>query len=160
MWNILRIVEAVLTKPQPVFSTGQIIIPGLVPAAYAAGDAMGVQWKQAVPKSGILQSAALWDLSDLNLQVNLTIASAPFFTQIADNAAFALADIDALMVVYQVDFTVFTDWINNRASFIDQIGKPLKFPTGFMYLQAFAVAAQTVAANSIPVVQLDFLPDE
>ena len=161
MGAIVDLVRAVVgVKPPPGYSTGRMVIAGVVAAAYAERDALGSQWEIPVPRKSRLQSATLWDLSDQNLQVNLTIADRPFDTKIADNAPFALSDDDALKVVYQVEFIIFTDWVNNRASFVDQIGKRLTFPDGVCYLQAFVPGAPTIAAGALPVVQLEFEPDE
>lgn len=159
-WLIKKIMEAVSIKPPPGYSTGRIAIAGVAAAAYAAGDALGTQFRIDVPKGSILQSATYWDLSDLNVQVNVVISRTPFATAIADNAAFDVPNIDELKIDYELQFVVFNDHITSRSSYIDQIGRVLRFPEGACYLQAWTVAAQTPVVNRLPQIQLDFLPDE
>ena len=159
-WIIRKIMEAVAIKLPPGYSTGRIPIEGVVAAAYAAGDALGKQWMVRVPKGSILQSATYWDLSDLNVPVRLTISRSQFATAIADNAAFDVPNVDELKIDYELNFDLFNDHITSRSSYIDQIGRDLKFPSGECWLQAWTFAAQTILADRLPRIQLDFRPDE
>ena len=157
---IRRILEVVGTKPVPSYSTGPMLIPGTVAAAAAAGDALGTQWRVRCPKNSILQSAAYYDLSFLKAQVNVVVSREPFTIQIADNAAFDLPAGDELKVLYELQFVAFSTHVTSAISFIDQIGRVLRFPRGECYLQAWMPAAFTPVAAKLPFISLDFLPDE
>ena len=159
-WIIKKIKEAVGIKLPPGYEPGRINIEGIVAAAYAANDALGTQFKIACPKGSILSCVTYYDLSDLNTQVNVVISRRPFGTQIADNAQFDVPAADELKIDYQLEFVVFTDHLTSRSSYIDQIGRDLKFPEGECYLQAWTPAAQTLLANRLPRIELKFRPDE
>lgn len=156
----VKILGTVLIKNLPSFFVPRQIPPGQVAGAYAAGDAVGIQWEVECPKDWTLISATQWDLSDLNLQFNLTIANAPYSTQIADNAPFALSDADARLNIFEIQFTTFTDWVNNRMSLGNEnIGKILNCPAGKMYLQLWTAAALTTVAGALPEIQLEGFPN-
>ena len=159
MWSLQSIKEAVRIKLPPGYETGRLEIAGVVAAAYVANDAIGTQFSVKVPKGSILACATYYDLSDLNVQVNVAISRQPFRTLILDNAQFDVPNVDELLIDYELQFTVFTDHLTSRSSYLDNIGRDLKFPKGTCWLQAWTPAAQTIVASRLPQIELKFRPD-
>lgn len=142
-----------------LYSSGRIQMPGQVAAAYAAGDALGIQFPVPVPRGATLQSATYWDLSDLNVAVSVVVSQGKFDTAIGNNDPFDVPNVDELKIDYELQFVVFNDHVTSRSSYIDQIGRDLKFPDGVCWLQAWTPAAQTTLAGRLPRIQLDFRLD-
>src|SRR3989304_2968583 len=79
-----------------VFKTARIIVPGIgAAAAYAAGDAFGDKFRIQVPREGTIATVVFLDLDDEGLQKDLVFFTRDF-TATADNAAFAVSDVDLL----------------------------------------------------------------
>lgn len=121
--------------------------------ALDVGDAMGSISKIAVPKSGVIYSATLWDLDDEGLQIDLEVFKNNF-TQIANDAAWALADADSFSFITELNFFIFDDHGTCQTSEITNKGKAYNAPEGFFYIQAVARGASNIAAGAMPRFQL------
>ena len=135
-----------------------IVIPGIgTGAAYIANDVMGTLVKIAVPKSGEIRSATFWDMDDEGLQYDLEIFKHSI-TQVADNGAWALSDIDSLGFVHELNFVSFDDHGVCQTSKITNIGVAYTAPEGYLYVQCVARGAHNIAAGNEPRFQIQIMP--
>ena len=138
-----------------------IVIPGVTAAAYTAGDCVGTVLKVAVPKRGVIMSGLLLELSDTGGQYDLEIFKQEY-TAIADNDAWSPTDQDMKSFVTELAFVSGDDQDSSYSFELNNIGKAYTAPGGFFYIQCVDRGAKTIAANQIPMVQLQiqsFDPD-
>lgn len=160
--ELLDGIKNLLSKSNKVVScpSSPVKIPGIVTgAAYLAGDVMGTMVKLAVPKSGIIYSATLWDLDDEGLQYDLEIFKNEI-TQTADNAPWSPIDGDMQAFVTELAFIAFDDHDNSQTSELTSIGKAYSTSDGYLWIQAIARGAHNIAAGAEPRFQLQIIPDD
>ena len=157
--------QVIAVRPPPVHITNYIAIPCHTADALDADDAMGPMFQIPVPASGIIQSASLLDRDDEGTQIDIALFSAAFVA-VAGDAAFALVDADAMLEIIELQFTSFSDNVNNQTSFLENIGKAYRVAPaskgnskGIIYAQAITRATPTIAAGSEPMIRLEILPD-
>ena len=164
-WGIDFIKQVVAVRPPEVFITPYTVITSLTANALDAGDAIGDKFVIKVPVSGIIQSASLLDRDDEGTQIDVALLSGEF-TAAAGDAAFSLSDIDAELEIIELQFTSFSDNVNNQTSFLENIGKAYRVPPimknakfGFIHAQGITRATPTIAVSKEPMIRLEILPD-
>ncbi|KKM90027.1 hypothetical protein LCGC14_1242740 [marine sediment metagenome] len=167
--SIEEITKALLSvlsiKPVPVYVTEWVKIPCHTADALDADDAMGDKFEILVPVSGILLSATLLDRDDEGTEIDVALMNLTF-TSAAGDAAFSLSDGDVQKKIYQLNFVVFNDNVDNQESSIENIGKAYHIEPstpggklGKFFCQAITRATPTIAAGSEPLIRLEILPD-
>ena len=115
---------------------------GVGTVQYTQGDALGIKTSFAVPAQGIIRSMLLTDVDDeASVTVNVWVfESEP--AGIAANAAFDLADADAILVqgVHLID-TEF-DSISNRVKY-EEMAMPYRAAAGLLWIQCELEGAAT-----------------
>jgi hypothetical protein len=156
----------VATKPVPMYVSDWVAIPCHTADSLDAHDAMGDKFSIPVPVSGTIQSASLLDRDDEGTQIDVVLLDGPFVSALGD-AAFSLADSDGMKEIYQLNFAILSDNVNNYFSSIENIGKGYRVPPDFpgskmgkIYAQAITRATPTIAAGSEPLLRLEIRPDE
>lgn len=137
-------------------------IPGITAAdELDANDAMGTLVTLLVPKRGVIVSATFYDLDYKGTQVDLEIFNHSI-TQVANDAAWSLGDIDVLSFLTEINFFAFDGHTACYTSEVKNIGKAYTAPEGKFYIQAVTRSTLTIAAGSMPRFQLQiqsFDPD-
>ena len=164
-WGIDFIKQVVAVRPPEVYITPWIVIPSVTADALDADDAIGNQFVIPVPVSGILQSASLLDRDDEGSQIDIVLMEKGF-TAVAGDAAFALNDVDVLLEIIELQFTSWSDNVNNQISFLENIGKAYRIDpiskgakVGHMSAQGITRATPTIAVGKEPMIRLEILPD-
>lgn len=127
--------------------------------ALESGDTIGLVTKVAVPKSGILYSATLFDFDDEGTQVDFEIFKRPI-ADVATDAAFAPTDAEGFGFITELNFTVFDDHGLFQTSELTNIGKGYSAPEGYLYIQAVTRSTPTIAAGVPHRFQLQILSDD
>ena len=138
-------------------------IPGIVTgAAYAAGDAVGIQFGFDVGcPSGVIHTALLFDLDDEGIELYLHLYKRPIVGT-ADNAAYAPSDAEELSKVGTLDFTTFINSGNNQSSQISSAGIAFvcdQSYAGNLFAQAATNGAPNIAAGNDYWIRLTILAD-
>ena len=164
-WVIRAIREVVAIRPPPTYLTPFITIPSHTLDALDANDAVGDEFKIAVPVSGIIQSARFIDRSDTNTAFDVALLEREFVGAAGD-AAFSLSDQDALLQLDLLVFGTIEDNTDNRALRIINRGVVYAVPPaypgarwGWMFAQGIARGAPTIVLGNEPMVSIGFLPD-
>ena len=93
-----KILKAIRLQRNQVFSTPYMEVPGIgTGAVYAAGEAFGSKFHFNVPKRGVIQTVIMLDLDDEGIETELWLFRNDF-TATADNSAFAITDLDLLLL--------------------------------------------------------------
>ena len=157
--------QVLAVRPPPVYISEWIAIPCHTADALDADDAMGAMFQIPVPVSGIIQSASLLDRDDEGSQIDVALFTS-IFTDAAGDAAFSLSDEDAMLEIIELQFTSWSDNVNNQTSFLENIGKAYRVrsnaknsPKGLIYAQAITRATPTIAVGSEPMIRLEIMPD-
>jgi len=137
-----------------------IAVPGITTgAAHAAGDALGISFIIPVPRSGIIQTAILYDLDDEGIETDLVLFSKPF-TGTADDAAFDVSDVDLPNSIGTITWSTFKNFASNQVSTAAALGLAYVAPEKLVYCQMVTRGAPNIAAANIPLVSLIILADE
>jgi len=132
-----------------VFTT----IPGVVSgAAYADGDALGLQFAFGVPTSGTITRVLLGDMDKEALAVELLLFR-DAFTGGTDNSAFDMADADRTKVIGPITVTSFTQY-NDNALGHKELAYDYVAPNGLLYVQAITRGVQNLSASTDYGVQM------
>lgn len=141
----------------PVFP---IDVPGITAAnTFAASDTFGTLIKLEVPESGIICSATFWDFDDEKTQVDFEVFKHAI-TQTASEDAWSPTDEDMKHFVTELSFVSYDDHINSATFELTNIGKAYTAPEGFLWLQGVCRSTPTIAAGSMPKIQLQILSDD
>lgn len=109
---------------------------------YSQGDALGVKTSFNVPESGIIRSMVITDVDD---EQSLTFNVWVFESEpagIAANAAFALADADAILVNSVVLIDTEFNSINNLVHY-EEMNMPYRTNDGLLWVQVELEASAT-----------------
>ena len=129
-------------------------IPGSDSAtALESGDTVGNVFRLAVPKSGVIISATLFDYDDEGTQIDLEIYKARI-ADVAVDAAYAPTDIEGLTFVCELSFVSFDDHGVFQTSQLTNIGQAYTVSGGFLYFQAVTRSTPTIAAGVPHRIQL------
>ena len=140
-------------------ATSVVTLPGVgTGAAYAANDALGTQGSIAVPKSGVIETAILYDLDDEGSQVDILLFNAPPAEE-TDNGAISISNGDLRNLVDVLEFTAFVDLIDNRVSILRDRGVAYVAPEGRLWFQAMTRSVPNIAAANTPQFKLIIRPD-
>ncbi len=135
-------------------------IPGSDNAtALESGDTIGYVFQLAVPTSGIIYSATLFDFDDEGTQVDLEIFKAKI-ADVAADAAFAPTDTEGLAFLTELSFVAFDDHGVFQTSELTNIGKAYTVTDGIFYIQAVTRSTPTIAAGVPHRVQIQILSDD
>lgn len=141
------------------YSVGPITIPGIGAAAiYADLDAFGTKFWVDVPKSGVIQSAIMYDVDDEGITTELWLFNADF-TETADNAAFEVSDADLVKSEGVISIATFHNAANNQVGRVDGLAKSYVAPSGRLWIQAVTRGTPTIAAGQSPMIALRIVPD-
>jgi hypothetical protein len=154
-----EILDAILTRRLSkvvACPENPISVPG-TSADTDSGDAMGTIFQIAVPPSGIIYSATLWDLADQNKQTDIYLFK-HIITQVADDAAWTCSDSDILYLITALVMVPTVDHTVGRTAELTNIGKAYTAPEGKFYCQAVDRGGQTLA--TAPAFQLQIIPDD
>lgn len=156
MRQLLQVLQAILSRLRGPYATDWIIVPGIgVSAAYATGDAFGIQFEVPVPVSGTIQSCTFVDKDNEKLAKDIYIFASSFAAT-ADNSAFAPSDPDLQACIGFISISG-GDYAANNANAVghrDNIGLSYVAPGGKLYCQIVTRGADNIAAGKIPLVQL------
>lgn len=155
---IYEALVALVGKINPVYDTGPIEIPGITAAAYLALDAMGARFEVPVPKSGTIEAARFYDLSDQGLGMKLWMFKSAF-TATADNSPLAPSDSDLLNFEGAISFSNFHDGNTGQVASEDALGISYVAPKGVLYCQMQCLGAPTISAAAFPKISLRIIPD-
>lgn len=143
-----------LTVVSKIARVGPLDIPGIVTgAAYTANDQMGSVLRLAVPKAGIIRDAFFYDLSDQALNKTLWVFRAnPVLA--ADNAAFALDDVDIVNAEGVMLFSTWRDGVNGQLGITTNVPLYYTAPSGYLFLAVQTAGTDTIAAGNVPKLSL------
>jgi hypothetical protein len=111
-------------------------------STYAQGDALGVKTSFAVPEAGVIRAMVITDVDD---EASLTFNAWVFESEptgIAANAAFSLADADAILVNSVVLINTEFDSIANRVHY-EEMNMPYRADGGLLWIQVELEASAT-----------------
>lgn len=151
---------AVYSGSAGVVTTERKTVPGITTgAAYANLDAIGTSFWFEVPTSGIIESAAYYDLDDEGLQVDLWLFGLSIANQ-TDNNALVIPDDELVRVLDVLPFAgPFFDANTGQVCTLNGLGIAYSVPDGRVYAQLQARGALNIAAGNLPVFQLRILAD-
>ncbi len=137
-----------------------IAVTGVSGNTFTAGDAFGLLIEIQVPPSGIIYSATFFDLDNEGTQFDAEIfRQKP--AQVASEAAWTLAVVDAPKFVTELAFVAFDDHTATQTSELTNIGKAYTAPAGIFWVQLVCRATPDMASASVnPKIQLQILPDD
>ena len=141
------------------YTTPLTTIPGIGAGAFAANDAFGTGGVISVPRSGIIDTAILYDFDDEGSQIDILLFNREPAQEVSD-AAISISDADLANLVDVLEFATFVDLINNRVSISRGRGVAYSAPVGRLWFQAVTRATPTIAAGKSPGFRLIILSDE
>lgn len=159
----VEILGCVSVKAGVTYETPMMIIPGIASgAAYAVGDALGLQFQATLPagyQSGLITKVVIMDRDKEALALDLEFFS-DLVAVVADNAAYTISDADHLKHLGTIsigggDFVSY----NAEASATKLLSFPFATTTGALVVQAVARGVQNLTAATDYGVRLSFLLD-
>lgn len=130
----------------------EVDVPGIVAAAYAAGDQMGtiitIANAARVTGGGGVITSVLWHDNDDAVGAIDVVFFNDTLTLAADNAAFSISDADARKAVFVANLAVNQDWALNRFMQLSGIAAPYFCTATSLYAAVICRTAFTVAANT------------
>lgn len=156
--NILQDILNVLRRGEvwtysPIHRTQPLLVPGIGAASpYASGDAFGTQMTFSVPDEGTISNVVFLDYDDEGINKELVLFN-KLVTETADNAEYAVADIDLTPCLGVCYINTWSNFANNQ---VGQAYPALSYVTmgEKIYGQLITRGADNIAAGLQPAIYL------